>query len=423
MAILPDFNNNNEMKSKSLDVLQKMCLQFLKDNNYSESTIEKYRGFWKNGINTYCQSNGITEYHPTVGQDFLRLIYSDQIGKNKYQEYLKGVRALDDILVYGKIKSHKAAVVTYDFDCVIGQKMSLLIAELEELNCRPYTIKEYKRVLWIFLDYLKTNNIWSLKDISEEIVLSYLDSIQQNRNNYTLKIRRLFKFWKKQGILDNGIAEALNTIRLSRREPIPSYFSPEEVIEIEKSVDRNTCKGKRDYAMILLASRLGLRVSDIVNLKLSNIDWDNSKISLIMEKTGRNIELPLLADVGNALADYLRNGRPKTTLRNVFLKEVAPYGEMTSGCAYSAFNHAIAKSKIYIDNRHHGPHAFRHSLASAMLGQGTTLPVITDVLGHSSSETTMSYIKIDIQKLMACALEVPVVDDKFYNQKGGVFYE
>lgn len=95
MAILPDFNNNNEMKSKSLDVLQKMCLQFLKDNNYSESTIEKYRGFWKNGINTYCQSNGITEYHPTVGQDFLRLIYSDQIGKNKYQEYLKGVRALE----------------------------------------------------------------------------------------------------------------------------------------------------------------------------------------------------------------------------------------------------------------------------------------------------------------------------------------
>lgn len=411
------------MKHQKLDSLQKRCLQYLRNNSYSESTVQKIVSRWKNGINSYCRSNDLSDYYPDIGEKFLESISTQRISKCYYNDYLKSIRVLDDILLFGKINSHKATSKEYDFIGIIGTEMLKFIKYMKERNLRPYTITEYKRILSAFLDVLKINGVTRVEDISEDTVVSYIDSIQINRNQYVQKLRKLFGYWKSKGLLDKGIKEALDTIRISTKEPIPSYFSPQEVYEIESSVDRISAKGKRDYAMMLLASRLGLRVSDIVNLKLADIDWDKSKIAITMYKTHKNIELPLLADVGNAIIDYLRNARPKSNLRYVFLKETAPYNEMSIGCVYSAFNVAIRKSQIHIDNRHHGPHAFRHSLASELLNKGTSLPVISDVLGHKSSETTMSYLKIDINKLMVCALSVPLVHEDFYTQKGGIFYD
>ncbi|MFR9566041.1 MAG: site-specific integrase [Rikenellaceae bacterium] len=185
---------------------------------------------------------------------------------------------------------------------------------------------------------------------------------------------------------------------------------------------RSSGVGKRNYAMVLLASRLGLRASDIVNLQFSNINWDNNLITIIMQKTGKVIELPLLTDVGNAIIDYLQYGRPQSNLQYLFLSSRAPYVAATKAMVCSAINAIICKSGVDVTAKHHGPHSLRHSLASAMLKNGTMIPIISESLGHRSTETTLTYLKIDSESLMECALEVPSVPADFYEQRGGAFY-
>ena len=174
--------------------------------------------------------------------------------------------------------------------------------------------------------------------------------------------------------------------------------------------------------MVLLASRLGLRASDIAGLLFSDIDWDKDTITLVMHKTGKIIELPLLADVGNAIIDYLQHGRPKSKLQNIFISSRAPYVAATKAMVCSAINTIICKSGVDTTSKRHGTNSLRHSLASAMLEGGATIPVISESLGHRGTETTMTYLKIDIKSLQKCALPVPAVPEEFYMQKGGAFY-
>ena len=153
------------------------------------------------------------------------------------------------------------------------------------------------------------------------------------------------------------------------------------------------------------------------------MDWDQNIIRVQQLKTKRDIELPLLSQVGEAIIDYVRYGRPQSRDKTIFLSGIAPYGPMTRGNIFQIVNDIISKSDVDIKRRHHGAHSLRHSLASQLLEQGTILPVIADSLGHSSSVVTMSYLSIDINGLLACSLEVPLVSENFYMQKGGWFYE
>lgn len=235
-------------------------------------------------------------------------------------------------------------------------------------------------------------------------------------------LRVLFRFWREEHIVDDRFEELFDTYKTHKPERIPSYFAANEVMRIEQSVSRNSANGKRNYAMLLLASRLGLRASDIANLQFSDIDWDKNMITLTMQKTKKVIELPLLADVGNAIIDYLRHGRPKSDSQNVFLSGNAPYVAATKNMVCAAINGIILRSGVDTSGKHHGPHSLRHSLASAMLNGGSMMPVISESLGHRSTQTTLAYLKIDIRSLQKCALPVPEIADCFYMQRGGAFY-
>lgn len=211
--------------------------------------------------------------------------------------------------------------------------------------------------------------------------------------------------------MDGRFDDLFASCKPRKKERIPSFYTAKEVMTVENSVRRSSGVGKRNYAMLLLASRLGLRASDIAGLQFSNIDWDRNLIILVMQKTKKVIELPLLADVGNAMIDYLQHGRPKSTLQSVFLSGRAPYVTATNLMVCAAINTIICRSGIDITGKHHGPHSLRHSLAGAMLEGGTMIPVISESLGHRSTETTLTYLKIDIRLLLKCALPVPSVPE------------
>jgi integrase len=174
---------------------------------------------------------------------------------------------------------------------------------------------------------------------------------------------------------------------------------------------------------MLLATRLGLRASDISHLSFNNIHWENSTIVLTQFKTGKKIELPLLSDVGEAIIDYLRYGRKKSVSSNIFLYTRAPFTSMTNAAVAGTLGRIIASSGVDTQGRKHGAHAMRHSLASRFLENKEPMPVISEALGHQSTITTMSYLRIDIESLRGCALDTPLVSKEFYEQKGGIYYE
>jgi len=166
-----------------------------------------------------------------------------------------------------------------------------------------------------------------------------------------------------------------------------------------------------------------LRASDIANLKFENLQWERCTIKFNQFKTGKNIELPMLPEVGNAIVDYMKYGRPKSNEAFIFLLSRSPYTPI-HGCSVTGIVHSsLVRAGISIENRKHGAHVLRHSLASILLEKGIILPIISEVLGHENTESAKFYLRIDLKSLRQCTLEVPSVAVSFYGQKGGYFYE
>jgi integrase len=209
-------------------------------------------------------------------------------------------------------------------------------------------------------------------------------------------------------------------IRYSKKAKIPSAYTKNEVEHMISCIDRGNPKGKRDYALILLAARLGLRASDIASLTFSSLKWDKNIIEVVQQKTGEPVVLPLLNDVGEALIDYIRYSRPKSDEPFVFLKLNAPNDVMRAKSIHTVVHTRLKSAGIKIpQGKKHGPHALRHSLASALLENDVPMPVITETLGHTDTDSTSIYMKINISKLRECAVEVPPFFHACENWIGG----
>lgn len=409
------------MVETKIQILIEGCVSFFHENHYSDGVITRYVSLWRNGIVSFMEKIGVDVYTPDIGAEFL-LTFKHEGKVGRYERSrIRSIHMLDDLLTFGYVRKRCVKLVHHALDGEIGAEMEVLLTNLTNLRRNKATVYKYRLDLSYFADYLRLSGVNVIKNITEEHIVTFMSSYS-NKAGILTALRTLFRFWKERDITDSRFLYLLDNYKTPVHERIPSFFTKDEILRIENTVSRSCGIGKRDYAIILLASRLGLRASDIAGLQFSNIDWDKNLITVIMKKTGKTVELPLLADVGNALVDYLRNGRPKSNLKHVFLSLCAPYTVATKELVCGAIDRIVRKSGVDLRGRHHGPHALRHSLASAMLANGTTIPVISEALGHCNTETTKTYLKIDIKLLLKCALPVPPVSSNFYEQKGGAFY-
>jgi integrase len=189
---------------------------------------------------------------------------------------------------------------------------------------------------------------------------------------------------------------------------IPSVYTKEEIQQLLNGVDRTGPKGKRNYAMVLLAARLGMRASDICGLTFDNLKWQTNTIEFIVKKTGVLAVLPLLNEVGEAIIEYIKYGRPDSEDKHVFLRMQTPFVQLKPSVLHGIVSAGLRNANIpLLPGKRHGPHALRASLASAMLDNNTPLPVISEALTHTNSDTTRIYLKIDLQHLREYSLEVP----------------
>lgn len=402
--------------------LTEQCVKYFQEQCYTKNRITVYKALWRNGIIRYMSQKGIESYSPSVGAEFVSTCHFHGTIRPQEREKIRSIQVLDDMLKLGYIRKRCFTPVFHALDGEVGAEMEKLITHLTNLRRSMVTIKDYRLYLSEFLMHLNERNVKHVSAITEKDILTFVSSHPTNKVNIVSALRVLFRFWREEHIVDDRFEELFDTYKTHKPERIPSYFTANEVMRIEQSVSRNSANGKRNYAMLLLASRLGLRASDIADLQFSDIDWDKNMITLTMQKTKKVIELPLLADVGNAVVDYLRHGRPKSDSQNVFLSGNAPYVAATKNMVCAAINVIILRSGVDTSGKHHGPHSLRHSLASAMLNGGSMMPVISESLGHRSTQTTLAYLKIDIRSLQKCALPVPEIADNFYMQRGGSFY-
>jgi integrase len=181
----------------------------------------------------------------------------------------------------------------------------------------------------------------------------------------------------------------------------------ELIAKLLGAIDRSSVKGKRDYAILLLACRLGLRAGDIRMLELDHINWEASRIELRQSKTSTPLSLPLTEEVGRALIDYLRSGRPKTTHRKVFLKLQPPFEPFTGSNSlhYIVTYWRQLAGITFRAPQHCGLHSLRHSLATRLLQEGTSFETISQILGHATLESTRIYVKADVEALRGVALD------------------
>ena len=221
----------------------------------------------------------------------------------------------------------------------------------------------------------------------------------------TSALRSFLRYARYRGKISLDLAAAVPIVANWSMPSVPRAISPDHVQQLLASIDRHTAIGRRDHAIVLLLARLGLRSSEIVLLELDDIDWKTGQLS-VHGKSGQRSELPLPVEVGEAIVEYLRRGRPRSTCRRVFLRSKAPIRGFLSQCAIgSIVRHALQRAGIEAPTT--GAHQFRHGLATEMLRQGASLREIGEVLGHRHPQTTTIYTKVDLDALRTLALPWP----------------
>ncbi len=410
------------MIKQNIHSLSSECISWLRGIGYSEARIKDYIRLWNSGIMRFMKERSIPEFSIQVGEDFMNSPFP--FNSPTYRRAVRrSVAVLSDFLAHGLVSRRIVNRVNHELSGEIGSTAEAFIESQAELRRSMLTLNEHRRILSYFIQHLSLESVQAVSGINEELVLSFLASAQNCKDKFLNTIRLFCRYLHNQKLVDRNIEYVIGRNATPRREKLPSIYTCDEVLEIEGVVDRSSPVGKRDYALLLLATRLGLRSSDIAGLVFSNLDWDKNLIHLSQYKTKREIELPLLPDVGEAIINYLQYARPLSLAPNVFLTACAPYSPINRLIINGAISRIIIASNVDISNRKFGPHAMRHTLATRLLENGTPLPVISEALGHTSSQTTMTYLRVDLNNLRHCALGVPIVAKDFYEQRGGIFYE
>jgi len=239
-------------------------------------------------------------------------------------------------------------------------------------------------------------------------VQARMHSLRQRstKKSVAVHLRSFLRYLHSSGRIPD-FSSAVLIPKLYVHEGIPSALQPEQIAQVLRSTRRDRSPmGLRDYAILTLLSTYGLRAGEIAALCLEDIDWTHDRLRICHSKTGVHSELPLLRAPGEAILDYLRKGRPKTTRREVFLRACAPYRALRGGSLHSVLEPRLKAAGV-VPRGKRGPHAFRHAKAASLLRSAVPLKMIGDVFGHRSASSTMAYLKLDVEQLRGIALEIP----------------
>jgi integrase/recombinase XerD len=410
----------------TLDSLAEAVLSYYEKRGFSAQHIQRFRRHVKE-IRQFITENDFSTFSAVESEQFIRSIIADGEYKSLSHNEKDAIRCANVLIHY-----HLTGMIPYrsggpreQLRGRIGSQIRAFLDYRASLGYSVDTISDDEIYLRRFQKYLNAVGRSDFSEMLPEDILGFIKALSYSTKatiHCTLcSLRGLLRHLQRERILDVDLSYLVPKDNYRKQAKLPTTYTEEEIERMLSAVDRGNPKGKRDYVMLLLACRLGLRASDICGLSFSNILWKENLIVLIQEKTKKRIELPLLADVGNAIIDYLKYGRPVSQLQYIFLHAGHEERKLTEPTLHSIVSLYLRRAGVAdVEKKKHGPHALRHSLAGFLLQKKTPLPVISEVLGHASTESTKSYLRIDMQQLRQCALEVPPVDKSYYLRTGVV---
>ena len=394
--------------------LAKQVREHLSAKGYSEKGLIRLQKIW----NHFARYADNAPFTLEIGIAFLQKAYGIQWSefpppmKRHQRRSMSAIRYLRDYELTNEVSIHRAMKPAYVWPEPFADVSSKYIQELYVAGYSCDYIRGVTRVTYEFVSYLSDMGIIDFNDITTLQVMTYIRENYNHLSTITLKtyvgrIRRFIKFLYINELIKNDLSALIPPVRHFRLSQIPTTWQKEDIILLLSSIDRGTPEGKRDYAIFLIAISLGIRIGDILSLQFANIDWDNSIIQFSQAKTNQLLSLPMSNEIGWAVIDYIKNGRPKTENRTIFIRHCAPFQAF---CINNNFHYQVRKyaSLAGIDisqKSFYGFHSFRHTFASNLLENGVPLPTIAELLGHNGVSATPIYLKVNEEQLRLCALD------------------
>lgn len=382
---------------------------------YTKGSMTFYRRR-RNQLMAYAEDRGECYYTEQLGMDFLKEFFgitqedfSRTLPQAETQE-IRVVRMVGDFQLHHAVLrrylKHKELLTTPFFVDIRSRFQS----SCEKKGYSQVTTEHYVKQSSYLMDYLAAQGMDDFTAVTLDTVNAYIRTLAgfsyKTVEQHICSLRAFFRFLNQEGIMPDDLAAKMPMVKARKQTAIPSVWTQEELKQLVRAIDRGSPKGKRDYAIILIACRLGLRCTDIKNLCFENFNWTEKKLCFTQSKTGQPMELPLVPDVGWAVIDYLKYGRPKVDSSRIFVRHTAPFLPFAEGDHLDQLIRAyMVKAHIPMRGKHRGMHSLRHTMASVLLEKDTPLPVISDIIGHLDTNSTAVYLKMDMERLAECPLD------------------
>ena len=382
---------------------------------YSISTMDGYLKIWNKFIVWKNEVHFI--YNKKEYSEFLLDYYHFDISKytnkskSRHQQLMRSKRILDNFDEYKKfiIKQSLPNALYSNYPSSWNIILNKYLEYLKNIKQNSdNSIKTKRNYLIRLLSYFFQNEIKQLEHLSKSDITKFINKmvekgyVSKRRNFYV--VSDFLNYLFIENILLEDLSVYVPKIRNKHKRKLPTYLKQDDIENFLKSISKERKVDIRNYAIILIAARLGLRLSDILNIKFKNIDWKNNKINIIQSKTHNLNILPLSKEVGWAIIDYINKARPKCDNEYLFVKMRYPFEKLEH---LTNFNKYFDKCDFEVEDTKKGIHNLRHSFATNMLENDIPIHIISSTLGHSNIDTTAStYIKIDIKNLKKVCLEV-----------------
>lgn len=395
-----------------LDLLYSQTLLSLRAAGYAESTIKSYRSTIS-VLQELMDQDSVLDYTPDIGEKYLPSLQNRQTyieGKRKCSCVISHLNKSYNGEPFLPPRKKRPSNQVYNFP-----DYERYLSWCEGKTLAKGTLKNYRDIVSQITKYFNSVEIHSAEAITARAIIGFCETLggyeKGHKHNIVFVLRNSLAFFYEVGLTEKDLSTVVPTVRYDHTSKLPSVYSETELNHMLESIDTSTPKGKRDYAMLLLVDCTGMRSSDATSLTFSSLGWDNDRIDIVPQKTGKNHQIfPLYPELGAAIMDYLFNGRPVPDQKfedYVFLTDVPPYRKMHVSTFASIVHKSFEVAGIDISNRKAGPHAIRHSLATTMINKGKPITEIAKALNHTSIQTTTIYAKVDISSLSKCPLDVP----------------
>jgi len=398
-------------KTISLEVLRDTAQSKLTNSFFSRKSISTFSNEWKKFFEFAVRKRAVN-YTSQLAEDYLKYRCGRDIREtvsltSQERDILRHMKALDDVVVFGHIRhGHiKTRVFPVGFDDAAKSYFNDYEGRLSSA-----TLRIYKQHLYRFATFLSESGVLNSQDIQASHISAYVTTFagydQCTIHVRLCSLRSFLRFFFEAGYHRQDLSMFIPKFKTVNDRHVQTTWEPEEIKTIIACIDRGSPTGQRDYAIVLMAVVLGMRIGDIRDLKFHNIDWEAKKIRYAQNKNQLTQELPLLDEVGWALITYLQNGRPQSNSEYVFVRHLPPYEHFSEHSSFWYLMQKYVQLAGLKPKKRGGLHSFRHSLASSLLKQQTPLPVISGILGHADVKSTNAYLKVDISMLRKCALSL-----------------